>query len=840
MNSKAKKKTSKLAETEVEAYHFIREDLRKLGWIVKNPSRHEDGQVWTQNQCFAHSLIKQGLGAMRPENIVRVSETKLWVIEAKSKKTDLDKALREAEHDYASALNKVNGLSVPLISGVAGNDSGGYEIRTKMFSNGKYVPVTINGVEATGLLDQKTVDILLASGSPEVADYQVNEELFLKTAEEINATLHNGGINKNDRSRVMAALLLALLGRSTLDYDGDLSVIIGDINNRTLNVLSLHGKREFHPFVKIEPPTNPENHYKYRNALIRTIQSLVNLNIRSAMNSGADVLGKFYEVFLRYGNGAKEIGIVLTPRHITRFAVDSIGVSANDLVFDPACGTGGFLVAAFDHVRARTSEAALERFKKNNLFGIEQESAIAALAIVNMIFRGDGKNNIIEANCFSRYLSSTTVDHVATAKYVKTKPAAGEEPITRVFMNPPFALKKSDEHEWHFVDAALQSMSDGGLLLAIVPMSVVSEGGSAGSWRRPLLLRHTLVSVVSLPEELFYPVSVQTVAIIIRKGIPHSRTGDVLWGRVEDDGYRKSKGKRLPTGTDESDLDRLSPILRSFISDPRSVIKSVPKFIKASPIDYDDPILEFAPEAYIESAVPSPSELRRRLDQQIRDNISALVWLDLRAESPSIENIIDCAAKAKGPVLAFEPREYPKFIEYDLGHLFVLFPGVFHSLADQQAGNIPIVSCADTNNGVAGLFEVPVASQFRDTITIAFNGSPLTTKLHPYLFGAKDDVAIAIPINPLPPEALIFIQAQINAEKWRFSYYRKCFREKLTRTVVELPQNAQGELDIEFMISTVRAQKYWWFIAPRLAAWSPLDFGTVKAEIDPKMAVPAA
>ena len=79
-----------------------------------------------------------------------------------------------------------------------------------------------------------------------------------------------------------------------------------------------------------------------------------------------------------------------------------------DIVLDPACGTGGFLVAAFDHVRRIGTSAQLERFRKYNLFGIEQESYVAVLAIVNMIFRGDGKNNITEGNCFSQNIASRT------------------------------------------------------------------------------------------------------------------------------------------------------------------------------------------------------------------------------------------------------------------------------------------------------------------------------------------------------------------------------------------------------------------------------------------------
>ena len=66
----------------------------------------------------------------------------------------------------------------------------------------------------------------------------------------------------------------------------------------------------------------------------------------------------------------------LTPRHVTRFAVEAVGVAPNDLVLDPACGTGGFLVAAFDHVRRTATSAQLDHFKNHNLFGMEHESYV--------------------------------------------------------------------------------------------------------------------------------------------------------------------------------------------------------------------------------------------------------------------------------------------------------------------------------------------------------------------------------------------------------------------------------------------------------------------------------
>lgn len=390
-----------------------------------------------------------------------------------------------------------------------------------------------------------------------------------------------------------------------------------------------HGKPEFYPFVQIQPPSNADNHIKYRTAVVRTIQELKNLNIKSAMNSGTDILGRFYEVFLRYGNGAKEIGIVLTPRHVTQFAVQALGVSVNDLILDPACGTGGFLVAAFDHVRATANAAQLDRFKKHNLFGIERESYIASLAIVNMIFRGDGKTNIVEANCFSKYLHRNTANNHPTASYENAPPKPGEEPITRVLMNPPFALKESDEKEYRFIDAAARDMADGGLLFAIVPMSVMFERATL-NWRREVLLvSHTLLAVVTLPLDLFYPTGVRTVGVFIKKGQPHPPKQKVFWARGMRDGFVKRKGRRLHPrpgwGVEPDDLATILPKLKAFVANPAMTVRAIPEFMRSAAISFDDPMLELLPEAYLESRSITDAELTQRLDSMLRETAASML-----------------------------------------------------------------------------------------------------------------------------------------------------------------------------------------------------------------------
>lgn len=813
-------------ETEVEAYDFIRQDLRDLKWIVKNPSLMTGGQVWTQNQCLSHPELKQALGAMRPENIVKVSEKFVWVIEAKSTRKDLAKAVEEAINDYAKKINETSGnVRAILASGVAGNEASGYLIKTKIRIDGKWIPVTINGQEATGLLSPESVRFLIENETADIHDYAPPQYLFLQAAERINSHLHIGGINKNDRAKTMAALLLSVLDEPP-NLDTSLPVLIGEINARSRAKLIENGKSDFFPFVKIIAPTSKTNHVKYKFALVLTIQELLKLNIRSAMNSRTDVLGQFYEVFLKYGNGAKEIGIVLTPRHITRFAVEAIGVSYKDVVLDVACGTGGFLVAAFDHVRQTATANQLEKFKEYGLFGIEQESAVAMLAIVNMIFRGDGKHNIVEGNCFTTNLTSHAVGNHPSAEFSDTTPTAGQEAVTRVLMNPPFALRGSTDQEYRFVSAALSQMVDGGILFSLLPMDSMFGSREEKVWRSDeLLKKHTLVAVVSFPDELFYPAAQkQVVGIVVKKGFPHPQKQSVFWGRINRDGHLKVKSKRLaasdliPPRQEEDESGELLPLLRAFVGAPGASKVNTPMLCKTAPIDFDDPLLELVPEAYLDSITPTASQVSARLDLQIREVISGLVTIDLRYEN-SVPTILEAARNGGQPPQNQAPSKAKKFTHFSLDSIFSLTAGKYHSLADELGGPLPVVSCADADNGIIGGYTIPTNDVHENALTIAYNGSPLTTKLHPYKFAAKDDVAVAVPLDDHPVEALIFILAALNAERWRFSYYRKCFQAKLGRLFVKLPVNDGGAVDIDWMVSAVRAQPYWWFLAPRLADW---------------------
>lgn len=618
--------SNKPKNSEVDAYTYIKEELEKLGWNVKNPARVSDGEVYKQNEVLAHKELKKYLVRDMPEAVVKLNENEFWAIESKRDKKDIDIALSEAIDQYAKKINQSGKIKCIIASGVAGNDTDGYKVINKYLKNGKWETILFNGKTKNILLSKNQAKYILEHDTINWLEFpDLPETKYISAAVEINEILHNAGINKNKRARFIAGLVLSLSVDEEIDLTtGNTKLLVKNINNLIERKLEEVKKENFIDFLKLELPPSTENHIKYRQAIIETLKELQTLDIKNAMASGKDVLGEFYDKFLKYGNGAKEIGIVLTPRHITKFAVEVLNVKFNDYVLDPACGTGGFLVSAFDYVRNSATSKQIDEFKNYHIFGTDQDDEVIALALVNMIFRGDGRNNMNEGNCFQKSIEKTNKDGFVTGKFdVRSGNIPPKNPIiTKVLMNPPFALKKGDEKESDFIDYALSQMEDGGILFVIVPISVMVEG-SGKNWRKELLENNTVLSVVTFPEDLFYPVSVGTIGVFVKKGIPHDFDNQkVYFARAIFDGFRKKKGKRIVVENNENTLKEVEGELKGFLANQNLKLKDVPEFKKICLLDKSDIGVELVPEAYIESKIPTLEEIENGVGEMIREAIA--------------------------------------------------------------------------------------------------------------------------------------------------------------------------------------------------------------------------
>jgi type I restriction-modification system DNA methylase subunit len=193
-------------------------------------------------------------------------------------------------------------------------------------------------------------------------------------------------------------------------------------------------------------------------------------------------------------------------------------------------------------------------------------------------------------------------------------------------MNPPFALKKGDEKERDFIDYALSQMRDGGVLFAIVPISVMVEGKKGTEWRKALLEKNSILSVITLPEELFYPVSVGTVGIFIKKGIPHNiKEQKVYFARATTDGFRKKKGKRVRDKREHNILSEIHEELKIFIINQNIKVDNIPEIKTVCTLEDIDTHYEIVPESYIDSKIPTFEEIEDGIEQMIRESVGYLI-----------------------------------------------------------------------------------------------------------------------------------------------------------------------------------------------------------------------
>ncbi|EKD9562857.1 N-6 DNA methylase, partial [Salmonella enterica] len=144
-----------------------------------------------------------------------------------------------------------------------------------------------------------------------------------------------------------------------------------------------------------------------KNTVLRDLISDVMENIMPYIKSNVyDVLGKFYTQFIRYAGSDSKTGLVLTPSHITDFFCDLGEINENDVIFDPCCGTGGFLVAAMNRMLALSGHdiPKHKKIKSDQLIGIEKRADMFSHACSNMMMRGDGKSHVFFGDCFNSSL----------------------------------------------------------------------------------------------------------------------------------------------------------------------------------------------------------------------------------------------------------------------------------------------------------------------------------------------------------------------------------------------------------------------------------------------------
>lgn len=255
--------------------------------------------------------------------------------------------------------------------------------------------------------------------------------------------------------------------------------------------------------------------------------------ISNCLNSdtwrGEDVMGIFFNEFNRYKKKS-EAGQVFTPEHITDFMYRIIEVDKDDKVLDATCGSGGFLVKAMANMiqeagGVNTSKA--KKIKQGQLFGIELDKEIYALACANMLIHKDGKTNLEQLD--ARYAEAATwIAHAGKRKSFDNegKLVWTGKGITKVLMNPPFENKYGCIN---IVENVLDNVSAHTMCAFILPEKKLEKTGKVQM--RRILEHHRLRKIVKLPEDLFFGAGITTSIFIFEAGVPKTKTKylPVIW-----------------------------------------------------------------------------------------------------------------------------------------------------------------------------------------------------------------------------------------------------------------------------------------------------------------------
>ncbi|WP_374294442.1 class I SAM-dependent DNA methyltransferase [Acinetobacter sp.] len=269
------------------------------------------------------------------------------------------------------------------------------------------------------------------------------EEVLKKSAELHEALRNYGQLGDSEKPLVVSAILLALREDSKItdQLKGDNLKTDGKI---IFDALSTHMTR-----VEVKPETKKEqvlaqfDIIKNRTLLnqiderlektpLKYFTEFLQKNVYASVvaNSTEDVLGRFYGEFIRYSGGdGQTLGVVLTPSHITEIFCDLIDLKPSDIVLDPCCGTGGFLIAAMHKMLEQAKPEDVETIKKERIHGIEIREDMFSIATTNMILRGDGKSNLIKNDFLKQKSENLKADICATVG----------------FINPPYSQAKGKD-----------------------------------------------------------------------------------------------------------------------------------------------------------------------------------------------------------------------------------------------------------------------------------------------------------------------------------------------------------------------------------------------------------
>jgi len=272
-----------------------------------------------------------------------------------------------------------------------------------------------------------------------------------------------------------------------------------------------------------------------------------------------DLLGDAIESALSETGGTKDLGLYRTPDHIRQMMVEMVDPDFTDTIFDPACGTAGFLFDAYDFViekaqktRRMPTENVANMFYRTGIGGIEYQGRIRKMAAVNMYIRGLNPHNIDQGDSLKMF---DPARDGGSKSVVIANPPFGAERDQPAYPNVWEEYSKESETTILFVKLMFDLLKVNGRCAVVVSEGFLTWGqGSACALRKLLLNEANLRAVISIPQGVFVSKSGQgakTSILYFEKG---ASTDSVWYYKVENDGFSMGTNRKEIAGSQIQEL----------------------------------------------------------------------------------------------------------------------------------------------------------------------------------------------------------------------------------------------------------------------------------------------
>jgi type I restriction enzyme M protein len=292
------------------------------------------------------------------------------------------------------------------------------------------------------------------------------------------------------------------------------------VNNNLLpDIKALQAPLASNPrgFVVREGLSEAFNYMKSGTLLRQVINKLNDIDFASSEER--HLFGDIYEQLLRDLQAAGNSGEFYTPRAVTRFAVQMIDPKLGESIYDPACGTGGFLACSIDLLREQIKTAEDQQVFQTAVSGIEKKQLPHLLCTTNMMLHGiEVPQQIRQGNTLKRPLSSIETSEMVDV--IVTNPPFGGSEEDGIEKNFPSELQTKETADL-FLQYIIEMLKDGGRAAVVLPDGTLFGEGVKTKIKKLLLEECNLHTLVRLPNSVFAPyTSIKTNILFFEKGTP--------------------------------------------------------------------------------------------------------------------------------------------------------------------------------------------------------------------------------------------------------------------------------------------------------------------------------